>query len=200
MSEEAPYTELGCSVLILEGIADNYGQKEVQPTQQLSMAFIAKVKVWKYGRSDWIYTAYKYKGVPRQPSMAVKINKEQPKGVQCQLSNAVQIIAYLPDTSHLTDWRRSRPVSNLPRDITWQLRNHDLIVELGKICFSGLSLSSIMSLASSDFDFWDFVACAKCQLPFSSNSGGTVPFWLTECGHVICNTHLSEPSFDWRVA
>ncbi|KAF9075165.1 hypothetical protein BDP27DRAFT_1212959, partial [Rhodocollybia butyracea] len=42
-----------------------------------------------------------------------------------------------------------------------------------------------------DFDFWEFVACNRCQLPLSSPSGPTVPFWLTECGHVICNNHLS---------
>ncbi|KAK7467248.1 hypothetical protein VKT23_004305 [Stygiomarasmius scandens] len=41
----------------------------------------------------------------------------------------------------------------------------------------------------SEFDFWEFVACAKCQLPFAS--GSTVPFWLTECGHTVCNNHLN---------
>lgn len=46
-----------------------------------------------------------------------------------------------------------------------------------------------------EYDFWDFVACARCHLPFVPESGGTpsVPFWVTECGHVICNNHLSEP-------
>ncbi|KAF8798183.1 hypothetical protein BYT27DRAFT_7265288 [Phlegmacium glaucopus] len=41
-----------------------------------------------------------------------------------------------------------------------------------------------------DFDFWEFVSCAKCQLLFSLD-GAAVPFWLTECGHVICNNHLN---------
>ncbi|KAJ3839750.1 hypothetical protein F5878DRAFT_534984 [Lentinula raphanica] len=49
---------------------------------------------------------------------------------------------------------------------------------------------SATSAKSLDFDFWEFVCCSKCQLPFNS-SGSTVPFWLTECGHVICNNHLS---------
>ncbi|KAJ7063409.1 hypothetical protein C8F01DRAFT_1132902 [Mycena amicta] len=44
----------------------------------------------------------------------------------------------------------------------------------------------------TDFDYWDFVACARCQLPFASESGSTVPFWLTECGHVVCNAHLNS--------
>ncbi|KAJ4487834.1 hypothetical protein J3R30DRAFT_3431884 [Lentinula aciculospora] len=45
---------------------------------------------------------------------------------------------------------------------------------------------------SLDFDFWEFVCCAKCQLPYNSGaSSSTVPFWLTECGHVICNNHLN---------
>ncbi|KAJ7774972.1 hypothetical protein B0H16DRAFT_1880146 [Mycena metata] len=45
--------------------------------------------------------------------------------------------------------------------------------------------------APADFDFWEFVSCSRCQLPFASDSGATVPFWLTECGHVVCNTHLN---------
>ncbi|KAF9052927.1 hypothetical protein BJ165DRAFT_1444196 [Panaeolus papilionaceus] len=52
-----------------------------------------------------------------------------------------------------------------------------------------------MSEASSDpfeFDFWEFVSCAKCRMPFAMDNGtATVPFWLTECGHVICNNHLN---------
>ncbi|KAF8844493.1 hypothetical protein BDN67DRAFT_894559 [Paxillus ammoniavirescens] len=45
----------------------------------------------------------------------------------------------------------------------------------------------------SDFDFWEFVGCAVCHLPFSSSDRGAplVPFWVTECGHVVCNTHLN---------
>lgn len=42
-------------------------------------------------------------------------------------------------------------------------------------------------------DFWEFVACAKCRMPFALESGvATVPFWLTECGHVMCNNHISS--------
>ena len=48
---------------------------------------------------------------------------------------------------------------------------------------------STAQASSSDFDFWEFVNCGQCQLPFSL--GATIPFWLTECGHVICNNHLS---------
>jgi hypothetical protein len=45
-----------------------------------------------------------------------------------------------------------------------------------------------------DFDFWDFVSCAVCHLPFSPADRGPppVPFWITECGHVLCNSHLSQ--------
>ncbi|KAJ7685320.1 hypothetical protein DFH06DRAFT_1158124 [Mycena polygramma] len=50
---------------------------------------------------------------------------------------------------------------------------------------------SNISAAPAEFDFWEFVSCARCQLPFASDSGATIPFWLTECGHVVCNTHLS---------
>ena len=57
-----------------------------------------------------------------------------------------------------------------------------------------LTCSSTMTNISSDqsdFDFWEFVSCAKCQLSFSLDAGTAVPFWLTQCGHVICNNHLS---------
>ncbi|KAJ7741537.1 hypothetical protein DFH07DRAFT_837604 [Mycena maculata] len=50
---------------------------------------------------------------------------------------------------------------------------------------------SNISAAPAEFDFWEFVSCSRCQLPFASDSGATVPFWLTECGHVVCNTHLN---------
>ncbi|KAI0699700.1 hypothetical protein BC835DRAFT_1330339 [Cytidiella melzeri] len=43
-----------------------------------------------------------------------------------------------------------------------------------------------------DFDFWEFVTCACCYLKFApeDTSRSSVPFWLTECGHVLCNNHL----------
>ncbi|KAK0210899.1 hypothetical protein DFS33DRAFT_336207 [Desarmillaria ectypa] len=49
---------------------------------------------------------------------------------------------------------------------------------------------SIASTSQQEFDFWEFVNCARCQLPFSSDAGATIPFWLTECGHIVCNSHL----------
>lgn len=50
-----------------------------------------------------------------------------------------------------------------------------------------------------DFDFWDFVSCAVCHLPFSPPDRGPppVPFWITECGHVLCNSHLSQHQLLW---
>lgn len=49
-----------------------------------------------------------------------------------------------------------------------------------------------------EFDIWEFVNCSKCHLQFSPDgvSGPSVPFWLTECGHIICNTHLSTYSVE----
>lgn len=45
-----------------------------------------------------------------------------------------------------------------------------------------------------DFDFWDFVSCAVCHISYSPADRGPppVPFWITECGHVLCNSHLSQ--------
>lgn len=53
---------------------------------------------------------------------------------------------------------------------------------------------STISGASADFDFWEFVNCGVCHLEFVKESGAlsSMPFWLSECGHVICNAHLSE--------
>ncbi|KAJ7219400.1 hypothetical protein GGX14DRAFT_436033 [Mycena pura] len=51
---------------------------------------------------------------------------------------------------------------------------------------------SNMSATQPEFDFWEFVSCSLCKLPFASESGPTAPFWLTECGHVVCNTHLNS--------
>ncbi|OSD01548.1 hypothetical protein PYCCODRAFT_1369105 [Trametes coccinea BRFM310] len=52
---------------------------------------------------------------------------------------------------------------------------------------------SNVSGASIDFDFWEFVTCSICHQEFIKENGAlsSMPFWLTECGHVICNAHLS---------
>ncbi|EIW60381.1 uncharacterized protein TRAVEDRAFT_120559 [Trametes versicolor FP-101664 SS1] len=52
---------------------------------------------------------------------------------------------------------------------------------------------SSVSGASADFDFWEFVNCGVCHLEFVKESGAlsSMPFWLSECGHVICNAHLN---------
>ncbi|KAI0336501.1 hypothetical protein GY45DRAFT_1291364 [Cubamyces sp. BRFM 1775] len=52
---------------------------------------------------------------------------------------------------------------------------------------------SNVSGRSTDFDFWEFVGCGVCHLEFIKDSGAlsSVPFWLTDCGHVVCNTHLN---------
>ncbi|KZS91052.1 hypothetical protein SISNIDRAFT_169015 [Sistotremastrum niveocremeum HHB9708] len=49
---------------------------------------------------------------------------------------------------------------------------------------------------SQPFDIWDFVHCGICYTTFvnpdnpNPNAPPTVPFWVTECGHVVCNNHL----------
>ncbi|KAM5535185.1 hypothetical protein V8D89_011121 [Ganoderma adspersum] len=44
-----------------------------------------------------------------------------------------------------------------------------------------------------EFDFWEFVSCGICHLEYIDETGAlsSVPFWLTECGHVVCNNHLN---------
>ncbi|OAX38637.1 hypothetical protein K503DRAFT_740842 [Rhizopogon vinicolor AM-OR11-026] len=44
----------------------------------------------------------------------------------------------------------------------------------------------------TEFEFWDFVNCSLCHLSFTSSDRGPppIPFWITECGHVLCNNHL----------
>lgn len=61
---------------------------------------------------------------------------------------------------------------------------------------SASSLSLAMSNPQAEFDIWEFVSCAKCHLPFSADPAAPplVPFWLTSCGHVLCNNHLSLSS------
>jgi hypothetical protein len=46
---------------------------------------------------------------------------------------------------------------------------------------------------NNTFDFWEFICCAHCHRPFQTdhNAAPPVPFWLTECGHIICNNDLS---------
>jgi len=73
----------------------------------------------------------------------------------------------------------------------------------GKWCRSrklvALSLVRPSAMASSSiagetvYDFWEAVTCAKCHLRFVPDAGGPplVPFWITECGHILCNNHLS---------
>ncbi|THH13930.1 hypothetical protein EW146_g6332 [Bondarzewia mesenterica] len=53
---------------------------------------------------------------------------------------------------------------------------------------------STISAHQYDVDIWEFVTCARCRLPFSPDPSAPppIPFWLTECGHVICNNHLNS--------
>ncbi|KAJ8598023.1 hypothetical protein M405DRAFT_723553 [Rhizopogon salebrosus TDB-379] len=46
----------------------------------------------------------------------------------------------------------------------------------------------------AEFEFWNFVNCSICHLSFTSSDRGppSVPFWITECGHVLCNNHLKS--------
>ncbi|KAF8586514.1 hypothetical protein K439DRAFT_1340736 [Ramaria rubella] len=58
-----------------------------------------------------------------------------------------------------------------------------------------MSIISGGSRPNSDFDYWEFVHCAICSLPFIADPPAppgppSVPFWLTECGHTLCNSHL----------
>ena len=50
-----------------------------------------------------------------------------------------------------------------------------------------------------EFDFWEFVSCGICHLEYIKESGAlsNVPFWLTECGHVACNSHISMLFKPW---
>ncbi|KAI0273334.1 hypothetical protein BC834DRAFT_816923 [Gloeopeniophorella convolvens] len=54
-------------------------------------------------------------------------------------------------------------------------------------------MSHASSSSRAEPDIWEFVTCSKCHLPFSLDPAAPpqVPFWLTECGHVICNLHLN---------
>lgn len=70
---------------------------------------------------------------------------------------------------------------------------------IGKGLGDGSDIKALMAQAPTgqpDFDFWDFVNCSICHLPFGPENGGPpqVPFWLTDCGHIICNSHLSQPT------
>lgn len=43
-------------------------------------------------------------------------------------------------------------------------------------------------------DIWDFINCGKCHRFYSPDSTQPppLPFWVTNCAHVVCNNHLSE--------
>ena len=62
---------------------------------------------------------------------------------------------------------------------------------------AGLAASSIEDPRSNQehgFDYWDFVHCDQCMTMYipEGESQPTIPFWMTECGHVLCNSHLCE--------
>lgn len=74
---------------------------------------------------------------------------------------------------------------------------------LGLHCPSTLSNASIiiqsnqirsdMSSVRSDgaFSLWEFVHCGICYTFWSDPP--RIPLWATDCGHIICNDHLSGP-------
>ncbi|KAF8610522.1 hypothetical protein BDV93DRAFT_463498 [Ceratobasidium sp. AG-I] len=48
--------------------------------------------------------------------------------------------------------------------------------------------------ASSDPGIWEYVHCSVCMVlflpPNRPDPAPDIPFWLTECGHIVCNNHL----------
>ena len=60
-------------------------------------------------------------------------------------------------------------------------------------CLPRPSMASSSIAGDTVYDFWEAVTCAKCHLRFVPDSGGPplVPFWITECGHILCNSHIS---------
>lgn len=59
-------------------------------------------------------------------------------------------------------------------------------------------MSHVSAPDPQEFDFWEFVNCGICHLEFVKDTGAlsSVPFWLTSCGHVVCNSHISESPAD----
>ncbi|CAE6520894.1 unnamed protein product [Rhizoctonia solani] len=51
-----------------------------------------------------------------------------------------------------------------------------------------------MQNSSNDNSIWEYVHCSVCMVlflpPNRLDPVPDIPFWLTECGHVICNNHL----------
>ncbi|KAF8710914.1 kinase-like protein, partial [Rhizoctonia solani] len=51
-----------------------------------------------------------------------------------------------------------------------------------------------MQTSSNDNSIWEYVHCSVCMVlflpPNHPDPVPDIPFWLTECGHVVCNNHL----------
>src|ERR1700761_4743482 len=60
-------------------------------------------------------------------------------------------------------------------------------------------MSRVQPGEDEDLSYWHLVHCGVCCYPFLNPSDPNlpprIPFWLTECGHVICNNHLSNETF-----
>lgn len=92
----------------------------------------------------------------------------------------------------------ARETLSRPRD-TWHIQSLRLSAQrsrvLGPASYSSMSSSrEVHEPSQQEFDFWDYVSCSLCYLLFTPNDKGPppVPFWLTECGHVLCNNHLRQ--------
>lgn len=59
-----------------------------------------------------------------------------------------------------------------------------------------LILMSALSSTSQTSSYWELVHCHVCYLAYTSidnpSALPSIPFWITECGHVLCNNHLSN--------
>ena len=68
-----------------------------------------------------------------------------------------------------------------------------LAIALATMLASSSSVMSHLSALKPEYNFWDYANCTRCHLSYTSDvSGPQVPFWLTECSHVLCNNHLSQ--------
>ena len=51
----------------------------------------------------------------------------------------------------------------------------------------------VPTMSTNDFDYLEFAHCGACMAEYLPLGEGAPPqpFWLTDCGHILCNQHLS---------
>jgi hypothetical protein len=105
-----------------------------------------------------------------------------------------RIITSLPTRAPISEPLPIRPCSHPGFLVSYTPAvHHQTLLYVNCVLLYRPAMPRATASTESLFEFWEFVNCGRCHRPYEESQGQppSLPFWLTECGHIVCNNHLS---------